>query len=697
MNKLNQFFKLFVLMLFLTVAKSYGCVYAYNFYSDYTPHLFRVSPLIERTAFSDGFIFENSVYNAIVQYVTTKEIKKEKQENCKLWQQQTSSDISLQDIEDVLYNVSVSTLQDLLQSKCENTFVQFLQKEKNQDFVSYILLLKAFHEKKVAYLDPWYYPYEKGEKLIEFSDIELPVGNAILHDRCVLLEMKILFEQQKWADCEQLWKKEHKKMKESFLKESLYGYYVGALYRTKPSVEVIRSFSKIGDYLSMIRCAETIMPEKDCMYLFDMYCNDNLNSQSMPAMLQIMGEYAIRMEKCDVLLKTALRMVKRKDCEEPAMWYYTIATMEFFQKLNNHFPYESFAMGFYYGTSMYDDWRTYNKSVRKNYSYLSDLLTRAEQSRGNAFIKESIQMFRYALNIESGNCSSDEYVGSALKYFSQIDKKYNHDYVLNSIMTIMMLSHSTNNILSGDTIRALQSLNVADGDFTQPAQDQYKRYYSSLFEIMESLPVQSVISYVNSLSQPKNSNSQYLKDLSYIVDMNYFNEYIGTRYLREQNYKAAIQYLSKVPLWYQNRLKTNEYMDRDYFSHRRYRKIADNSSYKLTFAKKMLDLENRILTEKNPNKKGELLIQKAVAVGNSLSYCWSLTRYYSSISGDWFETQEAQKILKQAIRTFTDKEIAARCLYNVDMHPLIRKHYNDTKIANYMRSHCDTRKDYAEK
>ena len=115
MNKLNRFFNVFLTVILVSF-KGYGCVYTYNFYSDYTPHLFRVSPLIERTAFSDGFIFENSVYNAIIQYVTTKEFKKEKQENCKLWQQQTSSDISLQDIEDVLYSVSLSSLQDLLQS-----------------------------------------------------------------------------------------------------------------------------------------------------------------------------------------------------------------------------------------------------------------------------------------------------------------------------------------------------------------------------------------------------------------------------------------------------------------------------------------------------------------------------------------------------------------------------------------------------
>lgn len=700
MKTLRKFFS--SLLLIAANYNTFACCDVDFFYYDYAPFYFRTCA-IKRPVLTPIYSSNDAINTYIGSY--TDSVRKQK--NCELWKQQTSKSVSLQDIETILYKTPLDAFLRMLQTDNKNTFIKFLKTKGNQNYISYITILKKAELSLQLFRDPWYYPHSKDE-ILPFDNLLAEIRecrDAKLYERCVLQEIKMLFLQRKYNACQQVWEQEQKKITNDFLRKQCYGFYLGAKFKTNPSMEILYGYAKIGDFRSLLNCSKSLIPDNTTPFVaFELFCKENLNEDITATVLQIVAEYAILTQTCTNLQQIASRMVSRNDCKNPAMWYYTMAMMEFYKNLKDY-PYETFYGYFSLPPESFPQWKNFSKRLNRNFSKISNLLSKAEQAQGTDYIKESIQIFRYTLNINSSRTTSDDYICSVLKYFNKVD------FVTYSEMQHLMLSHSVNKFYSGDTLHALLSLNILDRAYqigTNNGTKYYERiredycynhaYQTAMFKSLEAMPIQTVIAYANSIASPQNDTERYLRKQCFITDKNFFNEYIGTRYLREHNYKKAITYLSKIPAEYQQYLNTYEYMYRDYFSYKGFRKLFENSNYKLTFAQKMYDLQQKIKTEKNPDKKGLLLLKYAVGVGNSHTHCWALTGYkMQGFSGYWYDNAEAKNILHQAVRTFTNKELAANRLYELEQLNLIRKYYNDTQIADYMRLHCDTRSDHVVK
>ena len=170
-------------------------------------------------------------------------------------------------------------------------------------------------------------------------------------------------------------------------------------------------------------------------------------------------------------------------------------------------------------------------------------------------------------------------------------------------------------------------------------------------------------------------------------------------------YKEAIQYITLIPdnfIQTRNIYKTIEY---DAFSSG-YIKNQNGKSYKLDFAKKMYALEKSIKDAINPNDKAELMLEYARGLQNSISHCWRLTSYYD---GEWIcypfhsmyqihlrdnIAKRSYRIIGNAFKLFTDAERAANALYKWNMYKTAVRKYPKTKIAQYIRGHCDELIDY---
>ncbi|MCQ2608643.1 MAG: hypothetical protein MJ197_08165 [Bacteroidales bacterium] len=639
------------------------------------------------------------------------------------------------EIQDFLYNVPFDSAMSLLNSgnKVKNHFVYFLNCSPRQEFRDYIMLLKQYELTLKKHHSPWYYPTKKNKDTLSFEKIAQQCHSYTgknLHDRYLLLEMKCQFQMHDYDNCITIWERNKNSIKTSFIKNDIYGLYLGAKFRENPSKEIIYEFSKNNDYKSMFFCSE-IIERLDNTYthnkynLFAKYCIDNPTSEDILDILQILGICSICNNQLTEMQDMAEKVLAHKNVKNPAMWYYTIAVMEYYKYNCN--PYT----GFEYSNNNCTYKTIYSSKMYK-------LLRKAEQSEGNELIHSSINIFKFILENENPQTASEnsllhamQYCDCAIKYTITPDAglltwndSYNNIYFYyhKMLQKILLGKNLEKTLKEGNYVKALQMINVAENnmgiyidEFNKSLSDtietrhKYKTYndygklifwntdYSTkLFRTLDTLPIQFVIEYVKRLEKPLSYMDTYTATRSY-KNFDFFYDLIGTRYLRENNYKEAVTYLSKVSSDFQNKLNTKFYMTRDYFSARTNSKINDNTNYKLTFARKMYDLERKIESEKNPDKCADMMVQYAIGMGNSHRHCWALTKYSVSSGYELWDTYPlAKKIFNDAIKTYKNKNAAAQSLYNVQKYNEIRKNYTDTYIADYMHAHCDTKKDYVK-
>lgn len=270
-------------------------------------------------------------------------------------------------------------------------------------------------------------------------------------------------------------------------------------------------------------------------------------------------------------------------------------------------------------------------------------------------------------------------------------------------------------------MRAIQCVNMADFDIIKIANGEFGyrpksaklsprriNYNTSLFEMLDTIPVKHIISYVRQKSSDTGALGKFLNRRGYTAN-NYFNDIIGTRMLRDCRYDDAVTYLSKVSPSFQYVLHTSLWMDEDPFVMEG--KIGYNADYKLRFAKEMARLSRGQKTEKDPNRRALMMIRYSIGLRNSFNVrCWALTRYFDSCNfyydSEYYENKEfkfidsrnkmAAEIQKKALATFTDRECKAQALLSLYRFQTLFKGYMDTGVAQSAKSRCDDSRDYKE-
>ena len=204
-----------------------------------------------------------------------------------------------------------------------------------------------------------------------------------------------------------------------------------------------------------------------------------------------------------------------------------------------------------------------------------------------------------------------------------------------------------------------------------------------------------------------------------MTDKFYWYDIMATKCMREQRYSRAIVYLKQIPLKFQKDMSVYYYMTKDPFSYDM-QTFKDDSlfapNYKLHFAEKMAEYRKIMRSHRNPTKRAEAKILSALGLRNSVHRCWFLTRYSSNEenNGLLYDRPEisypedstiyrhekylmlSDKLINEAIKSFTDKDLAARELRKFLRYQRIMDSYGDTETAADIRAHCDKWRDYAQ-
>ena len=662
------------------------------------------------------------------------------EENCLLWQQQTSKDIPLSHIHTVVYgkNATSEWIENLLYHKRsrwilnvneeENRFCKWLWKD--EEATEFLLLAKQCEETRDRMASPWYYPSKKDPDKMSLTQIVERADEydgKRFTDRYLLQIERALFSLHEYDECINRWNEICQKIPDNIIRRLTLRYVAGAYYNIGDVKTAIKLFGEAGDVESVLCCAETTGDG----YLNAMYeytpssrdLRDAVERIVLSAEQELWDGYSSELEdgtkeKLEQVRSLAIRIASEGKVDDPDLWYYTAAFI-------NHLL----------GRNSDATW----------------LLAKAESSKGSEFIKESVRVLKIYLNaLGPYNSSYESQMLAGVKwlenkivehldegrsatisygmYYTGINQSY---FYWNDMLRKIVHSGIVPRLLkSNKDALAIAYSNMADNliynlvgevdaswsssqrmtvqEYREEGAFNSLDYSNMTFGLLDSIRVESIIRYVDNLKRPESDTYRYLNSKGY-TNEDYFSDIIGTRLIREMRYSEAEEWLAKVSPSFQNQLNTfrEGYLSFDPFSHD-LNKMKERGDLKYGFAREMASLEKAIANTHNPDRKALLMTRFATGVKNSVGNCWALS-FYGLSSGDYDEEynknslflraqrkgfDRAEKMYATALSICRDKEAAAQINLSLGNAKTVAKKYKTTQAAEYVRGHCDTYVDY---
>ena len=662
------------------------------------------------------------------------------EENCLLWQQQTSKDIPLSHIYTVVYgkNATSEWIEDLLYHKRsrwvlsvdeeENRFCKWLWKD--EEATEFLLLAKQCEETRDRMASPWYYPSKKDPDKMSLSQIVERADEydgKRFTDRYLLQIERALFSLHEYDECINRWNDMGPALPDNIIRRLTLRYVAGAYYNIGDVKTAIKLFGEAGDVESVLCCAETTGDG----YLNAMYeytptsrdLRDAVERIVLSAERELWDGYSSGLEdetkeKLEQVRGLAIRIASEGKVNDPDLWYYTAAFI-------NHLL----------GRNSDATW----------------LLAKAEASKGSKFIKESVRVLKIYLDALGPYNSSYEsqmlagvkwmenkivehldegrsatishgmyYTGINLSYFYWNDmlRKIVHSGIvprlLKSNKDALAIAYS--NMADNLIYNLVGEVDASWSSSQRMTLQEYREegafnsldYSNMTFGLLDSIRVESIIRYVDNLKRPESDTYRYLNSKGY-TNVDYFNDIIGTRLIREMRYSEAEDWLAKVSPSFQNQLNTfrEGYLSFDPFSHD-LKRMKERADLKYSFAREMASLEKAIDNTRNPDRKALLMTRFATGVKNSVGNCWALS-FYGLSAGDYDEEynknsrflraqrkgfDRAEKMYATALSICRDKETAAQINLSLGNAKTVARKYKTTQAAEYVRGHCDTYLDY---
>lgn len=652
-------------------------------------------------------------------------------DNCRSWAKITSIDISLEDIQQVVYHWEYDRLEKLHadatigKKKNDNAFADWLIRKKDTEITSFLLLAKKCEQTRAKQCSAWYYPVQGDEEntlLMEIVEKAKEYKGKRLFDRYTLQMMRALISLRQYNECLNIWLERKNFFHKGVIEEMAKNYAAGAYYHIGEITKAKRMFTETGDICSYVFCMNKEGKTYNRYDMLPILYQRDPNDKRLFYLIQYMIHYDIEgygldQKHLNTLYDFTLNVLDEGKAKNLAGWYYTA-------------------------------------------SYLSDKLCdtvqalkyirQARELPAGQDLKDAIRVFDIYLKAKSATKYDTDFENYLYNELSWLDQKIvmNLDsvtkkriirygmtyrkcgfslYYWDDMMRKILLSQVVPKcIVSGYQVRALQLLNMADnrlfnlvGKVYDYVADSirdwrnsqriccsyrsrwrldyfsYNRYdYGNDFFInLDSLGVQHIERLVVRMQNPLCDFDRFLNERSY-VNMEYFYEIIGTQLLAAMRYKEAIHYLSQVSDEFMQ--TTNVY---PYYK-------PEPKDYKLNFAKKMYALEQKIKTLKNPNDRAECMLTYAKELQNSIGPRWYLTRYYdgywsnypfySQYQTDLYDNavKKFEYMKQKAFKTFTDTERAAKTCWR--LFSRVARENPPAKTMEYIREHCDVLSDYTE-
>lgn len=701
MMKFTKYIFSFLCTLLLAI-RSLACGPFYYEPQDY--YLYRVSPRYLRGEYGNVYFNDNI------------------QANSYLWWEETGMRARLDDVQSLVYESSLPELLELRDKGKRsvlfktNSFARLLTGQK--DALEFLVLAKQCEVTRKEMADPWYYPAKKDPQRMMLEEIAetsvAKTNTSELGRRYALQATRALLTLGRYQECIDFWERQPEWKGSECIRTMSVRNVAGAYYHLGNKAKANELYGSIGDLPSLI--TTTDKGWKETLLAAYKYNPDD------PALRDI-----VENNIGEDLYDTCLKIAREGRVKDPNFWYYNAAYVEYTQG-----------------------------KLRKALATAK----LAESSAGTEYIKESARVLRICIEAESLPYSST-YESVILNHVKWLDSKiiehideatektkiygiermainesfyYFNDMLrkvlLGTVCPKLIRNHREVSALAFANMADNRLLNLVDSVAVYEYDEDHNAniriipmktyrdgrkydkndfynwhdYSDAFFQMMDTLDVQKVIQYVESVDSPVREQQKYLNARSY-TDRDYLNDIVGTRMLRIQRYGDAEKWIAKVSPEYQDRLNTAVYMDHDPFSFLR-DSLTDNSNYKYNFAKEMARLTRVAASNEDLDAAALAVAKLAIGMRNSVDHCWPLT-FYHKFADDYDEDADTpysrarESMIADVEGTFThaflrtrNPETMAKVQLMFGNYRTVMTSFRGTEAARSISGRCDNYYDY---
>ncbi|MBD5235037.1 MAG: hypothetical protein HDS61_01245 [Barnesiella sp.] len=645
----------------------------------------------------------------------------DREENLRLWQEMTSADIPLSDIETAVYtrtadcNYGNPDYRKLLH---ENKFYTYLNNTRDEEILDYLAKAKEIESRRELMKSAWYYPesrnyYEDAPAAMDDIIAEcMMYDGSRLKDRYAMLAVRSMFAAGQYSRCIEYCDTAFTDIPDGNLFKSMAERYAAGAWCRLSDVERADSiFAKAGDVWSVSE------PNRlDYMLRFN------------PSAPQLMEWLRCNADDYIVMITAAAEageLLRDNRVTNKGDWHFL----------------RSYVNNLYYS----------NVRLARN-----DIREALKHDFSSDEMRDLARVWRMKLDAMSGDTSS---LLADLKWIEEKTEPLNSDAKewARRIRNIIYADYVPEMWRRGDYTTAILLCGYADNlDRDKIRYDVTLEYfytdnrcffppivsktlqelrkstvetnpsdYSMLsFQLMGSLSSGQLAAVYNNMQQAT-PLYEFLKRRAR-TDRDYYYETIGTLALREENFTRAEHYLSRVSDEYIRTMNTQKggYFDRDIFDcYSSYRFGTGNphsDNPKLTFARMMKSLKHTMLYGSTADQRGLAKIRYATARRASYNGNWALTQYWRGYCPGTFmailnygdneddvcdysflydydtsDEEEAievayEKAIDEALATLTTDEARAEAQYILGNLATVIACYPSTTTAAHIRTSCDT-------
>lgn len=663
-------------------------------------------------------------------------------QNVNLWSKQTGCG-DVKAIREAIYEGSLAEWEEfycqekidtkLLGTFGDNAFIRHLAKQNDTNAIKVLYLSKLYESVRNAQRSPWYYNsrIDSDEKqdlkrLYECLEQCMPFEGKY-SDRYHFLAIKSLWALGDYSNAVELWENNKKRMKNSIFYDEAEDY-VARSYTSMGKGSEAESIYRRHENFAELLPANAKLSDKLRVML-----SVNPNSPKIVSLLQdylseLDREQAATYFWDDIDTKSIYAVAKEAlanpKVRNKAMWRYALACI---------------------------------LEYKDKYAEALAMLKGAENGDGDNFLRKSVRILTFHLRARVDDMDDDfeRYAMNEVKWldkelqneWKRLPKEVQHDisevrywedisnlnklYAYSSLRRIVLedsIGLAWRMADAGYGVRALQMANVSDNrvfDISHnqvvdalrtsdkvrtPERDGIRRlpywntidYSNGLFVLADKMDARTIEEYRQRQIHPKDDNDRWFNDRGY-TSSDYWQDIVGTHYLREQNYQAAIAHLKYVSPHYQRQM--NIQFTIDPFSVDRTKKSQDSTQYKLHFALKMDSLQHDMSYKRGGDNRGLAMLEFSIGLENSFDMCWWLTSYQRGWTGPALTDIEdthygknarmvVKKLRKRALKTLRTDDARAQYYLRLGYYNKVKKQYSHTVTATLLALACDERWHY---
>jgi hypothetical protein len=531
-----------------------------------------------------------------------------------------------------------------------NKIIQYTRSHGDREMLAYLRLLTNYLNVCDAMNNPWNYPSKreililKGRLMNINQQARLYRGTR-LYSRHALLVMRTYFTLKNYKTCSIYWNTKARMLTNSVFKDMMKDIYAGTLVQTGNYEEACNIYAELNDMRSIKWC---MRKQRNLNGIEKMY-SSNANSPVLPYLVQDFVNNA--QETIDDNEKGDKDWFKIIDVNP----IYKNEVMHFIKFANSVVSEDK--------TKVPILWQTASAFLNYLFGYQDEALRQIETAqtmRGSKRMKDNARAIKLLISIKSAEYTPQysDYLFTEMNWLEQKVKEdtvYDNsrfDSHYNDVIERLVYNNLVPKYLSwGKKNVALALIGMAENryyKFLNNKDSSYQwnyQYTGDYFGQMDTMKVTSLVDFYKYIRNGSSDKFEQWIINGLNLDDDYFNDLIGTKYIRICKFKIAAEYLKKVPLNFLRTQNIAEYMLARKYTTERWMKhqkmdFVDGPSKttftynpKLKFCQEMNDMENAYTYISNKEERQQNAYNMAVRYyqASYMGDCWFITRYKHSI------------------------------------------------------------------